>query len=91
MKKQLISLFLDRTSRSFLMLMDNSRFDHLQIGIQQMLGDFKAINVECGCTRPQSCGSCRTTVEDEIYWGEKMDDLLQEAINEDRDNQSQAH
>lgn len=56
--------------------------NHYQLETQEQLGRIKAGIVDCGCQRPSSCGSCRTKVEDEVYWSEKIDDLLDEAKNE---------
>lgn len=81
-KAQTIAL-IDRTSRDFVLLMgDTSLFDKHQVEMHALLGNFKATAVGCGCIRPSSCGSCRTMVEDEIHWQEKMEDLLDEARDE---------
>lgn len=78
-KAQTIAL-IDRTSRDFVLLMGATDiFNKHQIEMHALLGNFKATAVGCGCIRPSSCGSCRTIVEDEIHWQEKMEDLLEEA------------
>jgi hypothetical protein len=84
--KRTINL-IDRTSRDFVMLMgETDLFDSLQLAMHELLGNFKATAVGCGCIRPISCGSCRTIVEDEVYWQQKCEDLLDEARQEDTDN-----
>ena len=84
-KAQTIAL-IDRTSRDFVLLMgDTNLFDKYQIEMHELLGNFKSTAVGCGCIRPSSCGSCRTIVEDEIHWQEKMEDLLDEARREAQD------
>jgi len=87
--KQIINL-IDRTSLDFVMLMgETDLFNPLQLAMHELLGNFKSTAVGCGCIRPISCGSCRTIVEDEVYWQEKMDELLDEARQEDKDNQQE--
>jgi predicted Rdx family selenoprotein len=84
-KAQTIAL-IDRTSRDFVLLMgDTDIFNRHQIEMHALLGNFKATAIGCGCIRPSSCGSCRTIVEDEIHWQEKMEDLLDEARREAQD------
>lgn len=35
--------------------------------------------MECDCIKPDtSCAICRTTIENEIYWIEKSEELKQE-------------
>jgi len=58
-----------------------------QLKLQETLGQMRADIIQCGCKRPSSCGSCRSAVEDEVYWSEKIDDILDEAIDEDRAEQ----
>jgi hypothetical protein len=83
--KQTIKL-IDRTSLDFVMLMgETDLFNPLQLAMHELLGNFKATAVGCGCIRPHSCGLCRTIVEDEVYWQQKCEDLLDEARQEDRD------
>lgn len=63
--------------------------DQHQLEAQNVIGKMRAEIVGCGCIRPSSCGSCRSIVEDEVYWSEKIDDILDEAISEDRINTRQ--
>ncbi len=74
---------LDIASMRVLNLMQtHPETNKFQIEIQEQFGKMRAAIIDCGCIRPSSCGSCRSTVEDQIYWSEKMDDLIEEARNE---------
>lgn len=82
---------IDQISLDLLAIMGQSdSFDALQPAIQNELGKMKAALCTCGCTRPQSCGTCRTEVEDGLYWSEKADELIQELYDEDRTTDTEA-
>lgn len=81
---------LDQMSLDVLaMMQSNPEANEYQIPLHELLGNFKASIVACGCIRPISCGTCRTRVEDEVYWSEKIDDLLDEARQEAQDEREQ--
>lgn len=90
--QQLNCIRIDQASVNILSLMRTApNANKYQIELHTLLGNFKSTVVGCGCVRPTSCGLCRTKVEDEIYWSEKMDDLLDEARREDQDNRESNH
>lgn len=77
---------IDQASVNLLGLMrTNPDANQYQLDLHALLGNFKSSVVGCGCIRPTSCGFCRTKVEDEVHWSEKMDDLLDEAREEYND------
>jgi len=78
---------IDKTSVEMLSLMrTSSNSNHLQLKLHELLGNFKSSVVGCGCIRPASCTFCRTEVEQELYYLEwrdhMMDDILDQARNE---------
>lgn len=81
---------LDKMSLDILSMMPSvPQANIYQIELHELLGNFKATIIGCKCIRPSSCGSCRTRVEDEVYWSEKLDDLLDEARQEAQDEREQ--
>ena len=76
-------------SKKLQLMQSHPEVDQHQLEAQNVIGKMRAEIVGCGCKRPSSCGSCRSIVEDEVYWSEKIDDILDEAISEDRINARQ--
>lgn len=87
---QLNIIRIDQASVNLLGLMrTNPEANRYQLNLHALLGNFKSSVVGCGCIRPASCGWCRTKVEDEVHWSEKIDDLLDEARREAQDEREQ--
>lgn len=87
---QLALMKLDQAAVSLLHLVESHpHVEQPQLDIQSTIGQVRAAIIECGCKRPSSCGSCRSKVEDEVYWSEKIDDLLDEAKREAQDEREQ--
>ncbi len=83
---QLALMQLDRMAVQVLGLIDSHKhIEQPQLDLQAAIGQMRSAIIECGCKRPSSCGSCRSKVEDEVYWSEKIDDILDEAKREAQD------
>lgn len=87
---QLALIKLDLAAVTLLRIIESHpHIEQPHLDMQSAIGQMRAEVIECGCKRPSSCGSCRSKVEDEVYWSEKIDDILDEAKREAQDEREQ--